>query len=309
MRIDCHVHLFDMGFLPASWFDVLARSVADRKRRPQDAAAIRPGLEAGLVDPDGALMMADMDAAEVDACVCMALDFGVALGAASVPPEAVLEHYAEIERRYPGRFFAFASIDPRRPQAAQVIRQAFRDLGLRGLKLYPPAGFDPAGSECMPLYQLCIEYGRPVLFHTGSSNFPMRLRYGNPVRLGDVQAAFPELEIVLGHAGYPFWWREAIAIARRNPNVYLELSQWQQSAMDEPMAVTAKFAEMSREVGTHRLLFGSDRQSGPRFSGDRSTLKSWVQWFEELPQRDPAAFADADTAAILGGNAAALLRI
>ncbi len=44
---------------------------------------------------------------------------------------------------------------------------------------------------------------------------------------------FPELKIVISHGGYP-WVNEAIIVAQRNRNVYIELSEYEFSPCPRP---------------------------------------------------------------------------
>ena len=105
-------------------------------------------------------------------------------------------------------------------------------LGIRCIKIHPPhqqiapnayaTGGEPRLAQ---VYEGCIRHGLPVMVHTGTSIFPgARSRYGDPLPMDDVAIDFPELRIILAHAGRPFWTEEAFFLARRFPNVYLDLS-------------------------------------------------------------------------------------
>ena len=63
------------------------------------------------------------------------------------------------------------------------------------------------------------------MIHTGTSVFPgARSRLGDPMLSDDVAVDFPKLKIILAHCGRPLWYDEAIFLARRHPNVHLDLS-------------------------------------------------------------------------------------
>src|SRR5690606_21876162 len=155
----------------------------------------------------------------------------------------------------------FPGIGPGRPGPPAFVRRTIRELGLKGLNLYPQAGFDPASPESLAVCRVAMEEGVPVMFHTGGANFPMRARYGNPALLGDVQAELPELAFVIGHAGFPYHWQDAINVARRNPNAYLELSQWYKLAGRDYPQFVSTLAEVKREMGLERVLWASDHLS------------------------------------------------
>ena len=62
---------------------------------------------------------------------------------------------------------------------------------------------------------------------------------------------FPELTIIGGHIGYP-WTEEAIAVATKHENVYIDTSAY--TAARYPAALV----EFMRAHGRHKVLFGSN---------------------------------------------------
>ena len=63
------------------------------------------------------------------------------------------------------------------------------------------------------------------MFHTGTSVFPRaRNIYADPMPIDDVAVDFPRLRIVVAHAGRPLYGETAFFLARRHPNVFLEIS-------------------------------------------------------------------------------------
>lgn len=306
--IDFHVHLFAAGHLPRRWFEAINAHLAEGRGRPASGAPSPERLEQRILDPDGALLVADMDAAGVTAAVGHPLDYGLAIGEPRVSIEQIVEHNALLQQRLQGRYYSYTSIDPRRPGAAEFVRKSARRYGLKGVNFYPPAGFDPAGPESLAICRVAVEEGLPVLFHTGGANYPMRPRYGSPLLLGDVQTELPDLQIIIGHAGFPYQWDEAIVVARRNPNAFLEISQWNKLAAKNYEKFAAILSEMKSEIGASRILFGSDHLSGPSVSGTKSGLPAALAALRRLPQAS-ADFSDADVDAILGRNALRLLKI
>jgi len=123
------------------------------------------------------------------------------------------------------RFIGFASVDPHHPDAPGRLKSAVEDLGLRGLKLNPAMQrFFADDTLAYPLYETARDLGIPILFHAGMSWEPgSRLQYGHPIRMENVAADFPGLRIVLAHLAWP-WVVEAVALALKYPNVYLDTS-------------------------------------------------------------------------------------
>ena len=306
MIVDFHVHLFAEGHLPYRWFDALARYLSARQPAKSDRETFAAKLEGRILDPEATFLFADLDAAAIDVAVSHPLDYGIALGEPRVGVEEIVAHNAALQKRYPGRYLSFTGIDPRRPGAPEFVRSTSRRYGLHGLNLYPQAGFDPASPESLAVCRVAMEENVPVMFHSGGGVFPMRARYGNPALLGDVQAELPDLKFVIGHAGFPYHWTDAIDVARRNPNAYLELSQWYKLAGRDYSKFVEILLEMKREMGAERILWASDHLSGPRVGGDKSTLSAWLDCIRRLPEAS-SEFSQDDVRLMLGGNARRLL--
>ncbi len=132
----------------------------------------------------------------------------------------------------PERLLAVGGLRPDHPNPAREIAHLADDLHVRGVKLHPPhqlfrpnAYVDGEIPGLRDLYGACARHALPVIFHTGTSVFPgARNRFGDPLAIEDVAIDFPELTIVLAHGGRPIWMESAVFLARRFPNVWLELS-------------------------------------------------------------------------------------
>jgi predicted TIM-barrel fold metal-dependent hydrolase len=258
-------------------------------------------------------MVSNLDRAGVQAAVCMALDWELEFG----EPPAI--HITEVHRRYgqmqkghPGRMFAVAGVDPRRPDADKILEDAVSQHGLRGLKVYPPCGYAPGDPVCDVLYRKCLELDVPVVIHTAFVGWPHVGGFAHPLGVGDVQRRFPELHIVFAHSGHPYWGDEAIAVASYHPRSYLELSNWNQDMDRDPESLVRKLGKMRDAVGAHRMLFASDNVGGRRFGGERSTLRTWVEFFQNLPDRARSLgvrFTKEEVDMILGENARRVFRL
>lgn len=137
----------------------------------------------------------------------------------------------------PSRLLAFGSVHPRFTSDPQGDVQRLRDLGIQALKLHPPHQMVAAdayrdgagGTGLVPalagIYEKAQALGMPVMIHTGTSVFPgARSALGNPLGIDDVAVDYPDLTILLAHSGRPLWYDTCFFLARRHPNVHLELS-------------------------------------------------------------------------------------
>ncbi|MFY9527729.1 MAG: amidohydrolase family protein [Candidatus Acidiferrales bacterium] len=123
------------------------------------------------------------------------------------------------------RFIGFASVDPKREGAAKELESAIKGLGLRGLKLDPALqDFSPTDSTSFAVFEAAAALRIPVVIHTGMSWAPQTpLEPSHPLRLEPAIRRFSGLRFVLAHFAWPWVW-EAVALAMKYPNVYLDTS-------------------------------------------------------------------------------------
>ncbi|MFH0822605.1 MAG: amidohydrolase family protein [Pseudomonadota bacterium] len=138
------------------------------------------------------------------------------------------------------------------PDPKDQFFHAVNELGCKGIKLLPTyAHFFPDDPRLWPVYEAAQDLGIPVAFHTGTSIFKgSRIRYGNPLLLDEIAEDFPNLTIVMCHAGRPFWYAEAEWMLRRHKNTLIDI------AGIPPKQIPSIFPHIERL--RDRFLFGSD---------------------------------------------------
>jgi len=192
--------------------------------------------------------------------------------------EATNAFAAEYARTDPERLLATGGIRPDHPDPASEVRRLARELGLRALKLHPPhqlfrpnAYVDGALRGLPELYGAAEREGLPVIFHTGTSVFPRaRNRFADPLFVEDVALDFPKLPIVLAHGGRPLWMSTAVFLARRCPNVWLDVSGVPPARLLDYFPTLEKLAD--------KVVFGTD-WPGPGVPEIRGNLDA----FRALP--------------------------
>jgi len=219
----------------------------------------------------------EMKAGEIDKAVLLPLDLTTSAGGMVVNNEEI----HNLVNLYPDRFIGFASVDPYRPDAIEILDYAYKVLHLEGLKLNPSKQrFYPADKILKPIYQKCVEYNRPILFHSGMSWEPdAPARFSQPINFEDVAIDFPDLRFCLAHFGWP-WVKETAMLLIKYPNIYSDTSLL---FMDSPEDFfTQVFTEDLGRLWLERnfnqqVMFGSNT---PRFRAFK--LKSAL---EQLPLR------------------------
>ena len=250
----------------------------------------REGLARALADPEE--LLRTMDQQGVERAALINYHAPEVMGFS----ENVNEWVSGFVRGHADRLVAVGSVNPRfESDPAGRTRSLFEKLGIRMLKIHPPHQLLAANAYAADLpglagiYETAQEHGRPVMIHTGTSVFPgARNRYADPMAADDVAVDFPRLKIVLAHAGRPLYMPTAVFLARRHPNVHLDLSGIPPRKLLEYLPRLEELSE--------KCLWGTDWPSPGVMS-----MKKNVEEFRALP------ISDAAKQRILWENAAALI--
>ncbi len=183
---------------------------------------------------------------------------------------------------HPERFRGYWCYNPRYPELLDEAKARVLDTpGVIGYKLHPGWHQYPlSGDNYQPLLQWANAHRLIVLSHTweGTLCDAAACRW--------VAERYPDLIFIMGHSCCPEF-DKAFALAREFPKVYLDLTWCEHMPAFVDRAV--------REVGAHKLLFGTD-----------------LPWFDPNFGIGCVLFADisdADRHAILHGNAERLLAL
>ena len=192
------------------------------------------------------MTLAAMDEADVDR----------SLLSAWVAPRNVMisnDEVAGFVARAPQRLVGVGSVDLSKPMAAvREIRRCVQELGFKAIRVLPWLWeVPPTDRRFYPVYVACCELGVPFCTQIGHTGPLMPSEVGRPVYLDQVAIDFPELVIVGGHIGYP-WTDEAIAVATKHENVYIDTSAY--TAKRYPPALV----EFLRTHGRRKVLFGTN---------------------------------------------------
>ena len=201
---------------------------------------------------------ADMAESGIDKLFLLPLALPESRGGALVTNSQI----ADLVRLRPGKFVGFASVDPHSAAAAEELEYAFAQLGLKGLKLHPSKQlFSPSDELLTPLYEICLRYDKPIIFHAGVSMEPGTLtKYSHPLEFEEVAFRYPKLRMCLAHFGWP-WVREVCMLMLKYPNVYTDTAMLY---FDDPRQFYHQCLEVDIGPGwidrslRHQIMFGSD---------------------------------------------------
>jgi predicted TIM-barrel fold metal-dependent hydrolase len=278
--IDIHTHLWDWRETP----DFIAEYMTSRGYF---------GTRAGESFFNLQSLLQALDEGRIDTAILLPLR------AESYSWRVSNEYVAQVVAGAPNRLIGFAGVSPLADNARAELRQAIEGLGLRGLKLHPPMQmFDPGDPRCFAVYAQMQEYGLPILFHSGSGPTQLSDRYSNPHLVDEVAVHFPQLKIILAHAGR-FWYQETLTMMRRHPNIFVDISANVGKATGYGLLL-ALLVAMKEVVGNlDRVLFASDY---PWYTPARmiDLLQQARQMSQLLPQ--PLRITDQDFQKITDTN-------
>jgi predicted TIM-barrel fold metal-dependent hydrolase len=184
-------------------------------------------------------------------------------------------------RRFPDRILGYASLHSTRfgQAALDEIKRCKHDYGMHGLKIYSTPEMSIAESAMVPILEICVELGLPILAHT------------TPAECEFLLSRVPEAKFIMAHAGgQPFAhgdWNRAIMVAQRFPNLYLDTAC---STIDTGFVETC-----ISTLGGDRIIFGTDIP----------LLDPWPQ----LEKVRALRISDQDRALVMGGNILRLMGV
>lgn len=153
---------------------------------------------------------------------------------------------ADLCARYPGRFYGMANPNPHLPgdEYEREVQRCVQDLEFVGIKLHPFGhAVNPCGRHGRRVFAVADALNVPVMVHTGNG-----LPWAAPALVAPLAEQYPNLPIVIAHAGSMMCAGEAGQLAARYANVYLEPS-WTGGFL---------IREWVRHLGARRVMFGSD---------------------------------------------------
>lgn len=250
MIIDCHNHILAAGDYPGyekfikemcmGYFRSIGKLPTERTPIDKDWE----GLEYLWEPIDPQVLIRDHENCGIDQCVILGvapseytayevrgtIDIAGVTKVAGPPSiEKGNDYIAALVRKYPDKFIGMAAVNPRFRgvrAAIEELERAIKTLNLRGLKLYPCYDhYYPNDRElAFPLFARAQELGICVMIHQAATPvIDAPLKYARPFLLDDVGREFPNLKVIIAHAGFP-WVDECLVLVAKHPNFNLDVS-------------------------------------------------------------------------------------
>jgi predicted TIM-barrel fold metal-dependent hydrolase len=156
---------------------------------------------------------------------------------------------ARLAEQHPGRIFGMVSMTPLigESEYRREIIRCVRELGFRAVKIHPIAhAVAPNTPATDVVFAMAEELDIPVMVHTGTG-----VPFSLPSLLIPRALQYPQMPIILAHAGFAVYTAEAMVAAQVCPNIYLEPS-W---------CMAHEIKQMVDRFGADRVMYGGDLPS------------------------------------------------
>lgn len=202
MIVDCHVNVYEDSQILPLYGQIAGIARAGGFKIQADPATVEAAMR------------------DVDRAIVFSLRYADSIGI-----DGDDEVTARLVARDPKKFVGFACLDPRMPDCMDLLVHAVEDLGLKGVKFGPIYnGVSLLDPRLEPVYRYLVKKNLPLTMHMGTTfgqNAP--IEYGRPLDVDTVARRHPDLKMIMAHMGHP-WYEECIVVARKNANVYCEVS-------------------------------------------------------------------------------------
>jgi predicted TIM-barrel fold metal-dependent hydrolase len=177
---------------------------------------------------------------------------------------------------------------------------------MKGLKLHPAAGFHLEDNDSMILLEKAAEFDVPVIVHTGQAFGPLLSKHCQPTGVDEVLARLPGIRLIAAHMGGG-WFEELCWTGYVKRNLYTDISLWQIRCRQNFKDFAGFIRKALDMLGIDHVLFGTDWP----FTASVINPKAYVQAIEQFANTPAVnvSFAKAEIKAILGKNAAVLLKL
>jgi predicted TIM-barrel fold metal-dependent hydrolase len=303
--VDVHYH-----FLPAVPDDFIHLLTGEieyglkRHGESPDQKTLNQMAKETLIDPDGELVLARDMSVGIDVTCINITDFPLP----GIDAELVLKSNkaaADLAKQNPGRIFAFAGVDPRRPAAAEIAKTCLENYGMIGIKWHPDYGFDPTSPEAYEVLRVLDRNNGILLTHTGYLPGG-RCKYTSLSLICDILVDFPDLRVIAAHMGKTAW-QEWAGLAHDFKNLYGDLAVWSRYGDRNYEFFCRELRELTYYAGVEKVLWGTDDP----FENYTVPTRRFKEMMKDLPEKAPKGydFSREEVDLMLGGNAARLLGI
>lgn len=255
--IDMHVHLANYHIYPEYWQKGVMQGMYNMLKGKDNADEIvKAMIKSSMNDFDCNKLIRSMDEAGIQKSIIVMADFQYQRDPCDLTFEELYDEHRKNIAGKEDRLIVFAGCDPRRGvDGLKVFERGIKEYNMKGLKLYPPCGFELDDRNLEAFYEFCDGHVLPILIHMGPSLKEMKSEFNTKKALSAMLKKYKKAPFILGHGAIQRY-EECYEFAKEYPNVYLELSGFQ-SYMKTPELVEERL-QSCYEHCRSKVLFGTD---------------------------------------------------
>jgi len=138
-------------------------------------------------------------------------------------PDFVATHNEifKLGRKYQGRVLGLSSVNPffEEEFVRKELERTLGELGFVGIKIHTAThAISPTHPRATLIFDIAKKYKVPVMIHTGPGPF------SDPALVAPRAEEYPDVKIILAHAGFGIYANTALLLAKKYENIYLETS-------------------------------------------------------------------------------------
>ena len=161
---------------------------------------------------------------------------------------------ADLCKKYPGFFYGFAGINASlgATKGYDALKKAYEEYGMLGVSIGPMfSGMKADDRRNYPLFALTDSMGKVLVSHTALHYNPdIPYEVADPKYLDRVAVDFPNMKIILGHAGQGFS-TQGLSVCHRHRNVFLDFSAL------APEILSPEFVFSANTFLRKKVIFGT----------------------------------------------------
>lgn len=203
------------------------------------------GIDEGIIPNSGPKgMVKVMDRLGIDVA-CISCSEGITGADGSVMNDLMVETV----KAFPKRFIGYTRVDPNYPEEIEKeLNLRLQQANIRHIKVHPVGQNYPiTGENYRPAWEFALKHKSVVLSHStvGSPTC-------SPKMFDGLAEKYPDITFIIGHSGNDGdGYKEAIEVAKKRKNIYLETSGWCMTSLGVVEYVVER-------IGAERILFGTD---------------------------------------------------
>ncbi|MBQ0141091.1 MAG: amidohydrolase family protein [Kurthia sp.] len=167
---------------------------------------------------------------------------------------------SRIMKTHTDEFIGFAAFNPHHgSKSMRIVRNAITMQGFKGVTINPTNHGIPADHrKYYPVYSLCEEYQIPIWVQSSLNYLENTSGFiAHPKRLEKPLLDFPDLQIILGHGGWP-WLDDMVTMLLKYKNLFVDTTTFTSNDALKDSSGWKLFLAYANDTLQEQIVFGSE---------------------------------------------------